>query len=189
MNSIVTFNTKTDNFKRLGIVRMVILLCLFATGACQCFNRKQFSCLNSIIHYATRISFLWEFVVTFVIGSRLRSSALVCCSVTPVRSSPFFALSVSARSCSIKIAAFLGAISPFSSFPNTFFALTAVSIFGSWTIMELRNRFNFLASGTLLCYDGLRHILFLYKRVCYGPLQTRYLCGSSYCIIALGGVK
>ncbi len=55
---------------------------------------------------------------------------------------------------------------------------------------KFRNRFDFFASGTSFRYDLLRHgRLLLISDYCLEPLQTQYLCGSSYCSKKKGGVK
>lgn len=93
------------------------------------------------------------------------------------------------------IVAFLGSCPALSSLSRlkigilALFTGTLQSI-GSFSIFaELRSGFNFLATRASFCFNWLRHVLFLIKRVCLELVTAHTVAGLFYYTAYSGGVK
>ena len=134
-----------------GIAGVMVVPCLFATGACERRGRNDLARANCMVY---GILGLFSFRILF--SPRLYTIA--------VDGFPRFGVR-------ILLAHSLDSIRRVVLF-TAGFAGKGSAIFCVAVLIKFRDRFNFLASRALLRYDGLEHGFFLYKKLCLEPLQT-----------------
>ena len=141
----MTRNTQRYNIKRLRIVWMMILLCLFTARTVKSFNRMQFTELNSLLNGI--VGFKSVGVFSSLFGSFL-----------PMSSFTLFGLIVSFL-VSFALVAF--SVSFVASF-----ALGLQAVFCRTVLTKFRNRFNFLAIVASFCFNSFRHGFLQHRKLC-----------------------
>ena len=186
MDFMMTRNTNSFNIKpmlfSIAFVVMV-LLCLFTTGAFKSAWLGNSVETNSVADCVSGFSFFRMHCPCF-------SLALTSC---------YFSFFASIVFCLYNSFPFLVGFCPISPllalivFSTTMFVadftLPLQAVFSKAVLLKLRNGFNLLATATSFCYDGFRHGFFLFKKLCFEPLQTRRLCGFSHYTTIRGNVN
>ena len=165
MNLNMTNSTDRYNFKMSGIVWMMIFSCLFTAFAFKGIDTWQFVLPDNIVDRITSLSF---FNIFFGISS-LDGLAFIGLFVPLLTGLASIALRISFLAGFI----FKGLVIGF----NAYFTLNVIPVFYSPVLIKLRSFFDLLASTAAFCYDWFEHVLFLFKRICSGPLQDRFLSG------------
>ena len=179
---------------------MVVMSCGISTLTKQSVGSWEFVGNNSITNSTTRSSSFWKFVVVFF---GLTFSLLVLTifpdGIFELRSLLIF---ITAFYISFIVSIFipqffvLFAIDiifmPFYTFfaPVIFFmvgivagfTIILISIFVVSIFSELIKWFCLFALATGLCYDGLRHLLFLNRSLCLGPAGSTYFPSARFII-------
>lgn len=151
----MTFNTHRNNLKGLGIVWVMILPCLFAALTFKGIWTRQFTCFDSVIDDITSFDFFRKTV-----------------AVPSPPSFTFFALLVALAN----LFKFFTLVICFTAF----FASALRPVFSTAISVKFRKRFCLIAIPAFLCYDSLRHVLFLVKRLCLGPVSSYTLDVGSF---------
>ena len=146
------FKTSLDLSTYLG---KFILLCLTMTFLCNSASLALLVAFPSFLAFSAMI-------------------VLICCF--SYCNSAFFTLPIKSHSSFALYALCI----LFSLVPTTLLAISSISVFCVKSCIKISYWLNFFAFRALLCYDLLRHALFLTKRMCFEPLQGRSLCGSFY---------
>ncbi len=168
----MTNATCRDDIKPMSgrVGGMMIFLRPGSALAAKSIRAREFTILHSVINN--------------IMGFPLfRILLLVFCGGFMVDYSAIFGPSVSPHGLSISCFALCGLLVLFIAS----LAIRFVPIFSAAILIKFQQGFNLLALRALLRYDCLKHGFFLYKKLCFEPLQTRYLCGFLYYTSALKG--
>lgn len=156
--NIVTFKTKWNNIKPMLwsiTFVMMIMSCCFATFTFQSSDFRQTSFNNSVSNCRNCFSLFALTVSSFCCFTLFGFPVMFL--VTFLSKLTFFRLAV---------------------FFATQFTVIIVTVFTNTTFVKLRQRFNFLAFGTLFRYDLVSHNRFLNKRFWLEPLFASYTLAS-----------
>jgi len=163
----------------------------------------EFPAIGTIVYlvcftfFALRIklSCLFAFIGLFIFHTH--NMRFKCFSITRVASLTFFALSVAIFGLPTFVAFFVFKLCflTFIAFSINYillicaiFATRTDAVFVSTMFMKFRQRLDFLAFGTSLCYDCLRHGCFSIKQLCLEPVAgTQLASGSHYSTRDTGG--
>jgi len=158
----MTFNTFGNYIKRLGIIWVVILLCLFVAGALQSFNSWQSTGGNGIINSTYCFDSFGMFRNIFESPPLLSSFifiALAIASLVVLLVIFIFFAFVVASYCNFAFLAFVVCF-------NAIFALARKTVLSGAVYIELRKCFDLFAFVAAFCYDWFSHnVLSLQKNV------------------------
>ena len=179
MNFIMTRTTNRNNIEPMfgRIVRMVILLRLFAATALkQSGFRHVFSCYCIVYSTlcSTFIGIVFAIFLTGLLAFFRLTIQLVCLPA-------FFGSAIFFITLPVCLFAFRSSAIFFLVQRCAFFAPRMKAIFMSSGFIKLRSGFNSFAIYASFCLNCLRHFLFLFKRLCLGPIGSTILpVGSLY---------
>ena len=199
----MTFNTNGYDIKRLRIVRMVIVLCLFSARAFKSAwvwqSARRNGVINNIIGFDfSRVTkstlctfasmFCFAFFAMAVLNLRLLDHGLISICLSILRNSifAFFAIAVPfITSLTFFALAKLFLVSLVSCAlivcSLTILTTCLKSISRRTVFVIFRGRFYFFAMTASFCYDCLRHGFFLIKKLCLEPVARYTLAvGSLY---------
>lgn len=202
MNSNMARNTDRNNIKRLGIVRMMVIPCLFAAGTFQgsclrhLFNPNCFvnnsACYNSFrMPFAIFRGFASMLSLAFIGFAILNDSffdnisAFFALSILFNSSFAFFSLAMAIYSGFSLLAlpkCFLVNLILFTLVVCSFAGFTArlKSVFCRTVFIKFRDWFNSFACAASFCYDLLRHNLLQHSKLRLELITAHTVVGSFY---------
>ncbi len=146
-----------------------------------CVIPKRAAFLSSFISISSTIAFTMSFTLFALLILALSSLKFFALPMTFLGNFTFFCL-IMAFVCSLTLFALSVSLCANLASPiKTIFRPTVFAKLRSWLI--------FLALAASFCFSYFRHGFFLFKKLCFEPLQTQYLCGSLYYNNSWGGVK
>ncbi len=188
----MTRNTDRYNIKPVlfNIVFMVmVFLRLFATRTLQSIRMNQFANFNSIINSTSSVNFWFVFFVIALVGLSLTYFTGFTLQIPVFICFVFFGFSIFVHIFTHILFSFFGLAIFFIPFTSASFTDKLAAFFSRVVFMKFSERFRLFAFRTLRSYDSFSHFRFLSKRSWLEPLQTQYLCGSSYYSNNMGDVK